>query len=80
MQALAWPEATSRKCVGPPRSGAGRRGSGVAVGPGATLRIPRGVRNDSAGTASCRYILTPGVPGPGYFRAVSYTHLTLPTM
>ena len=50
-------------------------GSEVAVGPGATLFIPRGVvhafRNDSAEPASCLCILTPGVLGPGYFREMA---------
>ena len=50
-------------------------GVDVAVGPGATLFIPRGVvhgfRNDSAGPASVLCILTPGVLGPGYFREMA---------
>ncbi len=50
-------------------------GVDVAVGPGATLFIPRGVvhgfRNDSAGPASVVCILTPGVLGPGYFRELA---------
>lgn len=50
-------------------------GSDVAVGPGATLFIRRGVvhgfRNDSAAPASCLCILTPGVLGPGYFREMA---------
>ncbi|MFZ1431159.1 MAG: cupin domain-containing protein [Geminicoccaceae bacterium] len=50
-------------------------GGEVAVGPGATLFIRRGVvhgfRNDSAEPASCLCILTPGVLGPGYFREMA---------
>ena len=50
-------------------------GGDVAVEPGATLFIPRGVvhgfRNDSAGPASVVCILTPGVLGPGYFRELA---------
>ena len=47
-------------------------GRDVAVGPGQTAFIPRGVvhgfRNDMEEAASCLCVLTPGVLGPAYFR------------
>ena len=50
-------------------------GSDVAVGPGETLFIRRGVvhafRNDGPEPAICLCILTPGVLGPGYFRELA---------
>ncbi|MDR6291658.1 quercetin dioxygenase-like cupin family protein [Inquilinus ginsengisoli] len=50
-------------------------GRDVAVGPGQSLFIPRGIvhafRNDSQAPAVCLSVLTPGVLGPGYFREMA---------
>ena len=50
-------------------------GRDVAVGPGQTAFIPRGVvhgfRNDTGEASSCLCVLTPGVLGPAYFREVA---------
>lgn len=39
--------------------------------PGATLRIARGMRSDSAEATRCRCILTPRGPGRGSFREMA---------
>jgi quercetin dioxygenase-like cupin family protein len=50
-------------------------GRDVAVGPGQSLFIPRGIvhafRNDTPAPATCLSVLTPGVLGPGYFREIA---------
>lgn len=50
-------------------------GSDVALAPGETVFIRRGVvhgfRNDTAEPATCLCALTPGVLGPGYFRELA---------
>ena len=50
-------------------------GSDVAVGPGESVFIRRGVihgfRNASDTPATCLRILTPGLLGPAYFRAMA---------
>ena len=50
-------------------------GRDIAVGPGQTAFIPRGVvhgfRNDTGEAASCLCVLTPGVLGPAYFREMA---------